>query len=92
MLPKRFRSHSEPGKSSVAPASPSEPRQRSIDKDLLSRNFPLSSYNSIHVTELCTELWAGFALALSSCEPQGTVSWEKQTCARQLRLQGKAGR
>lgn len=31
-------------------------RQTGVDKDLLSRNFPLSSDSSIHLTELCPEL------------------------------------
>lgn len=68
-------------------------RERSVDRDLLlSRNFPLSSDSSIHLTELRAELWAGFALARSPCEPQGTVGWEEQTRASQLGLERKAGR
>lgn len=62
-----------------------------VDRDLLSRNFPLSSDSSIHLPEPCPEPWAGFALAPSPCEPPGAVSSEAQPGASQLGLETRPG-
>lgn len=62
-----------------------------VDRDMLSRNFPLSSDSSIHLPELRPEPWAGFALAPSPCEPPGTVSSEAQPRASQLGLETRPG-